>query len=371
MFGAFVGPLFLGPGFGALVVASGLYAAANPGGESIFAPADIPSDPAGVPFIDGNFVQNLDGTPAFGSPGIRLTYRAVQGMGFDSDPMPGAFLQSATITFLAPWVGNLNLALPTNDPSACAAAGPLGNLAPCPPSLSLIDPTVVYDWVDGGNPDLLAGPLSGWVDLDGVGGPFSNAFINPNAYPSKIQGNFNTYTFAPARTNMHSYRLHFASTGVHTIDPGELNGNQWYEPIRYDDDMAFLPGFQTIQFSQDNVTFAIDKTRLAVPCFFDHRGPFYPANPIPLVTDYTEISGQGAIKSAQAAALSPISSAINTAAYGHSDMLQADDSQAGKLTPGTPGASAVTDPLIGWIMARRSGVSILRSSRQLGVYNAR
>ena len=371
-FGTKFGSLVIGPGFGAESAVIGVYAEHDPAGETIFPAPNTPADPAGLPFLIGNFFETTGGQPPVGA-GIRLTNRGLVGESVSPDPIPGTFLESAFVNALGTRTGNLNLSLPTNDPSVCAAAGPLGLEAPCPPNASILNNSEIYDWLDGGfnGQAGAAGPLSGWTAVQvGPNLVFSNGNLNPNPYPSKLLSSLNTYAYAPARTNIRPYSLSFAATGQHRINSGEANGLQWYQPARYESDLSFLPRFAKIQFSQDNVSYNIDRTKISVPCFVVQR--FAPvANPYPLVTDYTDISGTGASQSPVAASLSPVPSTFNTAIYGHSDMIQADDSGAGSVTPGQPGASVITNPLIGWILARAKGVSLLPSSASLGVVDAR
>ena len=76
-------------------------------------------------------------------------------------------------------------------------------------------------------------------------------------------------------------------------------------------------------------------------------------------------------KTAEAAALTPIDPAINVALYNHTDMVSADDSLAGQVTPGQPGASAVSDTLIDWMLARARGRGRTPSPAELGVHRVR
>jgi hypothetical protein len=67
---------------------------------------------------------------------------------------------------------------------------------------------------------------------------------------------------------------------------------------------------------------------------------------------YTEINRAGVTQTTEATTLTPVDPAINVALYNHTDMVSADDSLAGTVLPGQPGASAVSDTLqlvlVGW-----------------------
>jgi hypothetical protein len=91
----------------------------------------------------------------------------------------------------------------------------------------------------------------------------------------------------------------------------------------------------------------------------------------PLVTDYTEINRTGVTQTAEAAARTPIDPAINVALYNHTDMVSADDSLAGQVTPGQPGASAVSNTVVDWMLARVHGRVRTPSPAELGVRQAR
>ena len=99
-----------------------------------------------------------------------------------------------------------------------------------------------------------------------------------------------------------------------------------------------------------------------------HQSPAAKAdNPFPKVTDFTEINRTGTYQTDPARALTPLDPAINVALYHHTDFMSADDSLAGKVRPGEPGASAVADTLVEWVLKRSSGRAVTPTPKSLGV----
>ena len=90
-------------------------------------------------------------------------------------------------------------------------------------------------------------------------------------------------------------------------------------------------------------------------------------NPFPLVTDFTEINKNGVFQTAAAKTTTPFDPAINVSLYFHTDFVSADDTLAGQVTPGKPGASAVSNTLIDWVLAHSKGRATVPTPRQLGV----
>jgi hypothetical protein len=364
-FGASLGGITLGTGLGVQAGVVGLYNEMTPGAESIFPPAVQPAHPASTCFVLGFHLPDL----FCGGVGLRLTYRASAGINFDDDPVPGAFLQTPVITVLGHRSGHLDFTPLPGTEGTCVAPGPFGFVPPCPRSPAQIDPSAVYDWLDGGGngpagPD---GPLNGWTTFDN-GASFSSAFLNPLPNPSKV-ASFMNNGFAPARTNVEPFELDFPVSGTRTIDHRELNGFTWYQSSRYDLDSGFVGGFQMIQLDQDGVTYDVDKTAIAAPIYAAARG--FPSNPFPLVDDSTVIGSFGTTQSPTAAGLSPIPPATNSAHYGHVDFITADDSLSGAVPPGVPGSSLVGETLIDWILARKQGRTHTPNPNALGVLKTR
>jgi hypothetical protein len=365
-FGASLSGIDLGTGFGVRAAVVGLYYEMEPDEESIFPPAAIPAHPASSCFLLGFHLPDA----LCGGVGLRLTNRAHAGAAFDDDPLPGAFLQTPVVTVLGQRSGRLDFTPQPGTEGTCVAPGPFGFVPPCPPSPAQIDPGQVYGWLDGGDgpagPD---GPLNGWTTFDNSAS-FSSAFLNPLPNPSKPSSLMNNQGYAPARTNVEPVTVDFPVSGTQTIDAGELNGFDWYQSVRYDIDSSFVGGFQNLDFSAQGVSFDVDKTTIAAPVYVASRGPSR-LNPFPLVDDYSAIGAFGTAQSASAAALSPIDPAINSIHYGHSDFVTADDSLAGAVQPGQAGASLVSNTLIDWMLARKSGQTRVPNPNKLGVRQAR
>jgi hypothetical protein len=157
---------------------------------------------------------------------------------------------------------------------------------------------------------------------------------------------------------------------VETIDAGEMNGFTWYQSVRYDGDSGFLGQYQVIDFDVAGVSHDIDRTTIAAPVYVARRG-ISTTNPFPLVDDFSIINSLGTTQSPVAAALTPIDPAINSAQYGHTDFMMADDSQAGVRTPGQAGASVASNTLIDWLLERSEGRAPTPKPKKLGVVQTR
>jgi len=319
-------PNYNGPRAGALTSVAGVgFALGKPDDESILPirqVAALPLSPAG----DG-FLRKL-----------RLTNLAGAGMGIDTDPLPGRALQNAVVSALGEGLGRLDF---TPRPGTEAACDPLGPPGRCLPDASQIDPARVYGWIEGGGGGGVAevGKARLWGDSLG---------------------------FSPARTNVRPVVVRFAASGLRILYAGDMNAATWYPSNRYDSDMAFLGTFHQVNLA----SLDIDRDAIAIPVYMARRTSAA-SNANPLVTDYTEINRAGVTQTAEAAALTPIDLAINVALYNHTDMVSADDSLAGQVTPGQPGASAVSDTLIDWMLARSRGRARTPSPAELGVRRIR
>lgn len=273
---------------------------------------------------------------------IRLTNLAGAGMGIDTDPLPGRSLQNGVITALGEGLGRLDFTPLPGTESACDPLSPAGR---CLPDPSQIDPGRVYGWVEGGGNGGLAevGKARLWAS---------------------------SLAFSPARTNVRPVIVRFAVSGLRLLYAGDMNASTWYPSIRYDSDMAFLGTFHSVNIHQSGVALDIDRDAINIPIYMARRTSVA-SNAQPLVTDYTEINRAGVTQTAEAAALTPVDPAINVALYNHTDMVSADDSLAGSVTPGQPGASAVSDTLIEWVLARARGRARTPSPAELGVHQVR
>jgi len=325
------------------------FALANPADESIFPLIAKPADPhAGDAFKHA----------------IRTNWLASAGMSIDVDPLPGADLQVPILRFLGEGLGRLDFRPVKGTESLCDLAAPaaafgFGGPAParagggpgpgaafnCIPSPAMLDPTHVYGWLEAGGDGVIAGKVGKarlWAASEG---------------------------FAPARSNIRPATATFAQSGAETIDAASLIGSNFYPSERYDYDAGFWSKYRVIKVHANGVELDDDKTVIAgVPVYVARRSSTAHAdNPFPGVTDFTEINRTGAYQTASAQALSPVDPKVNVALYNHTDMVSADDSLAGQVRPGEPGASAVSDTLIDWVLKRSKGRAAVPSPKSLGV----
>ena len=273
---------------------------------------------------------------------IRLSNLAGAGLGIDTDPLPGRFLQNGVITALGEGLGRLDFTPVPGTETACDPLSPAGR---CLPDPAQIDPDRIYGWIEGGGNGSVAevGKASLWAA---------------------------SLAFSPARTNVLPVAVRFAVSGLRLIYAGDMNASTWYPSIRYDSDMAFLGTFHRVNIQESGVSLDIDRDAINIPVYMARRTNAA-ANANPLVTDYTEINRAGVTQTSEAATLTPIDPAINVALYNHTDMVSADDSLAGSVLPGQPGASAVSDTLIDWMLARAHGRARVPRPAELGVRRAR
>jgi hypothetical protein len=283
---------------------------------------------------------------------IRLTYRARAGMSFDVDPVPGfTGVQAAVITQLGEGLGQLDFKAKAGTEDKCQTAQPApgrGNTpqAPrCMPTPEQLDPTKVYGWLEGG----------------GVGQVPSRV--------NKAQLWFNSLAYSPSRSNIKPVAVTLAAGGTRTIDASQMAPYNWYQSSRYDSDMQWLGQFRAISVEENGVRFDIDKGAIAaIPVYVAHRTANDALqNPFPLVKDFTEINRNSVFQTDEAKAITPFDPKINVALYFHTDFVSADDSLAGQVTPGRPGASAVADTLLDWLLARSKGRAFVPTPRDLGV----
>jgi pimeloyl-ACP methyl ester carboxylesterase len=324
-------PLYNGPSAGSLTSVAGVkYAVNGPdaeAGASARQMGSLPSSPAGDAFLKA----------------LRLSNVAIQGMGMDTEPVPGAALQNQTMTFLGEGLGKLDFAPLPGTENNCDPASPQGM---CIPDASQVDPNKVYGWID-------AGGSSGIAEVGNA-----HAFGQSQAY-------------SPSRTNVYPIAIEFAVSGRKWIYAGAMNPATWYPSNRYDSDMSFLGTYHGVKIDQQNVALDIDRDAITIPIYMARQSDTADlVNVQPLVTDYTEINRTGAYQTPEAAALSPVAPAINVALYHHTDFVSADDSAASSdssITPGQPGVSAISNTLIDWVLARARGKAYVPSPRELGV----
>lgn len=323
-------PNFNGPRAGALTSVGGVrFSFEPPEAESILAVRQLgvlPFSPAG----DG-FLRRL-----------RLTNLATAGMGIDTDPITGAAMQNAVVTALGEGLGRVDFTPRPGTETACDPLSPPGR---CVPDAAQVDPNRVYGWIDGGANGSVAevGSVRLWAA---------------------------SLAFSPARTNVEVKLVRFAASGARVIYAGEMNPATWYPSNRYDSDMAFLSTYRSVNIQRDGVSIDIDRDLIDIPMFMSRRTAVA-SNALPRVTDYTEINRTGVTQTPEAAALTPLDPAINVALYAHTDFVSADDAATGDVTPGAPGRSAVSGPLVDWILARAHGTARVPSPGELGVRTTR
>lgn len=273
---------------------------------------------------------------------LRYTNLALAGLGIDTDPVPNSFLQNTVIVALGEGLGRLDFAPVPGTEAQCDRSNPRVPPTVCIPSTAQIDPDKVYGWIEAGG--------NGGVSIE-VG-------------KARLFGN--SLAYAPSRTNVRPVFVDFPVSGPRVIYAGDMNAANWYPSNRYDNDMAFLSQFRRINIQDANVHLDVDKTLVNLPFYIARQSPD-PTNPFPLVTDFTNINRTGVTQTAAAAAITPFNPAINVALYRHTDFVSADDSLAGQVTPGQPGASAISNTLIEWVLARAQGRAGVPSPQSLGV----
>ena len=208
----------------------------------------------------------------------------------------------------------------------------------------MLDPNRVYGWLEAGGRRRCSGKVGKarmWMTSEG---------------------------FAPARSNVRPVTVTFARSGERTIDPSILAANNFYPSERYDYDSQFYGRFKAIRITASGVAMDIDKAAIAdIPVYVARRSSSPQGdNPFPGVADYTEINRTGAHQTDAARAIGVIDPKINVALYNHTDIVSADDSLAGQVRPGEPGASAIADTLIDWVLERSKGRAATPTPRGAG-----
>lgn len=333
-----------GPAAGAVAALVNTYSFVNgPDAESLFGPrgaASMGAGPAAEPFLKA----------------IRVTNVARAGMSFDTDPLPGAQIQAPILVGLGEGLGRLDFAprpgtdgqcapKPAQAPAAPPAPGRVG-AAPitCIPTAAQVDPNKVYGWLDGGG----NGPVK-----DEVG---------------KASLWLRSQVFSPTRTNIKPVTVVTKDGRKVSIDASNMVATNWYASERWDFDAGFVGRYRVFKINQNGVRIDVDKSGIDNPVFVARQSVTPSAgNPFDHVADFTEINKTGTYQTPAAKALTPLEPQINVKAYHHTDFVSADDSLAGKVRPGEPGASAPADTLVDWVLKRAKGRSIVPTPKQLGV----
>jgi pimeloyl-ACP methyl ester carboxylesterase len=313
-----------GPAANAKMVCQSLYYALTSDAESIFQP------------LWGYTTTPYGGGMDFLSK-IRLTYFAHAGFGFDVDPLSppgiGVPLQNPIITMLGVGLGRLDFTPRPGTEAECDRSKATIPANICFPTANQLDPNKVYGWLEAGG----AGQISTKVGK-------AKLWQNANAY-------------LPCSTNVRPHIVDFPVSGRKTIDASYMSNRILYPAERYEMDMDFLGRYHKYQIHEQGVNLDIDKDEIAgIPAYAARRAtPASPSSPFPGVTDYTEINQNGVFQTSEAKAITPFDPAINSKLYNHTDFCMADDSLAGSVTPGKPGASLVANTLLDWMLARSEG----------------
>ncbi|WP_293902742.1 hypothetical protein [Phenylobacterium sp.] len=283
---------------------------------------------------------------------LRVTWLARAGVTFDTEPVPGGGVQLSFLRFLGQGLGRLDFApLPgtealcdkTPEPMLMGPVRP-GPAPTCTPTAAMVDRDKIYGWIepgDGGPRE--AGTAKHWVDAQ---------------------------AWAPSRTNLRPVAVDFRDSGRKTIDAASMVPFNWYQSERWDFDAGFVGRYRTLKIKQDGVDLDVDKAAIVgVPVYVARQvaPPGQAGNPFPGVTDYTEINRTGTQQSDAARAITPLDPKINSTIYNHSDFIAADDSKAGQVRPGEPGAALVSDTLVDWVLKRSRGVATTPTPAAMGV----
>ena len=310
------------------------------------------------PRTEAFFPLRVTGAPA--QPGddflraLRMTWLTRSGVSFDTEPVPGAGVQVGVIRFLGEGLGRLNFTpLPgtqdkcdkTPEPVMFGPPRPGMPKVGCTPTGAMVDPDKVYGWIEGGGnggSPIDAGKAISWLRAQG---------------------------WAPSRSNVKPVTVIFKESGARTIDASSMVGANWYPSERWDYDANFVGKYKVIKIDRDGVKLDVDKTAIAaIPVYVARQSPQKgPGNPFPGVTDYTEINKTGTWQTAEAKAITAFDPAINVEILHHTDFVSADDSTPTKGRPGDPGASAVANTLIDWVLKRSKGVAVTPTPKSLGV----
>ena len=85
------------------------------------------------------------------------------------------------------------------------------------------------------------------------------------------------------------------------------------------------------------------------------------------VTDWTVIDSNGMQYSEEARGITTFPVGTNTRLYNHMDFTMADNSLAGKVTPGSVGANVITNTLFPWVSGRANGTTPVPNPQELGI----
>jgi pimeloyl-ACP methyl ester carboxylesterase len=313
---------------------------------------------------------------------LRLSNLARFAFTFDDDPLPGAFLGSYAASSSGMRLGRLDFTPLPGSEKDCAAPGPNGRRAPCIPAPSQIDPTRIYQWIDGGPGSPLPGIYNGWtkvperpsltikgmfaslislvvLKIQSTQKPgFTGHFVHAAAQPSRATVLAELYAFGTTLSNAVPLTIDFPASGRLTIDSGYPDATLWYINRRYSADIVIGSLFKKVLIKRDGVFLDIDKRAVNIPILaysLELLGKVHD-NPFPKVKDFTRIAGSsGVYQTPLARELSPIDTSISMPGYLQGDFCTADNSLAGQVKPGRPGAAVVPNTLIDWLIPRIKG----------------
>jgi hypothetical protein len=269
-----------------------------------------------------------------------------------------------------------------NAPTQCAESGLKKDVPPCVPPLSQINPKSVYQWLDGGPGSGSPGRHNGYtkvperptMTIQGLYAAliglvvskthrehkpgFTDHFVNTAEQSSRAATWAQLAAWGATRSNAIPYTYTFPTSGSLTIDSGDPDSTMWYLNRRYNADIILGMLFTKILIKQQGVFIDINKTVVDIPVLaypLEVLGQLH-GNPFPKVRDFTRIAGSsGVFQTNLAREISPFSPALAMPDYLQGDFCTADNSQAGRVRPGKPGAAIVPSTLIEWLKPRIKG----------------
>jgi len=330
--GSTFGTLLIGPKLSITSPMRGMRGFWNPNGES---PDRVQNVPVG----------GIDATKFLSK--LRLTNEAIQNFTLDDDPIPGSLTNMETFYTMGVRSGRLDFP-PLTKPGV---------------PTELLDTNKVYGWLSGG-----AGQPAGQTD----DGPLSSYPMNqkpgwqlypPNPNVTRSNSACLYSFFAGEATNIKEpTKYKFPVSGEMEIYEGSPNNSLWYTNNRYNLDISRAADMTAPEM---NIT---RKADINIPTIA-YRGIL----PITIdeyaaktrVTDWTVIDSNGMRYSEEARGITTFPVGTNTRLYNHMDFTMADNSLAGKVTPGSVGANVITNTLFPWVSGRANGTTPVPTPQEL------
>lgn len=288
---------------------------------------------------------------------LRVTNRARIAYAIADDPIPGSFTGTYFLSAFGARAGRLNFR-PVPGAPACAEAGPQGMKPPCVPPPSQIDPSLVYDWLDGGpnGPAVAGNALEGWTKTPQ--GKFDDSNVNGGPHPTTLTTAIQSLARPSTRTNLTPLNIDFP-TGRRTIDASFGVGWGWYSSNRYHSiDIPFLNRFRKVYVNRPDLGIHLDfdKSHVDIPVI-DYTVHPHTTNPFD-GKDFTAVEPDGlVIETPLARKLSPIDPRTTMRLYKNVDVHTASNARGalalhGRIAPGDVGAQPIADTVVKWIVAR-------------------